>query len=276
MTAQSLADTTRLANGVTMPWLGLGVFKMPEGETTRDSVDFALRAGYHLVDTASYYGNETGVGEGIRKSGVNPQSVFVTTKVWNSEQGYDATLKAFEQSRRRLGLEILDLYLIHWPVAGKYRETWRAMETLLDEGRVRAIGVCNFHSRHLDDLLQTARVAPMVNQVECHPLLSQEPLSRYCRQQGIRVEAWAPLIRGKLDLPDVADIAQRRGKTPAQVVLRWHLQHDRVVIPKSVHPERIRENADVFDFALSTEEMARIDALNQDRRFGPDPERFNF
>lgn len=276
MIPASIAETAPLANGVLMPWLGLGVFKTPEGEDVKSAVGSALETGYRLIDTAAMYRNETGVGEALKRSGVPRESVFITTKVWNSDQGYDQTLRAFEHSRQRLGLSYLDLYLIHWPVAGKYRETWKALETLYADGQVRAIGVSNFTIRHLEDLLSVAKVAPMVNQVECHPFLSQKPLQQFCRDHAIQMEAWAPLIQGRLDQPLLVELARHYGKTPAQIILRWHLQHERVIIPKSVHAERIRENANLFDFVLSTEDMERVDAMNRDQRFGPDPDHFNF
>lgn len=276
MVAQHLADAVALANGVRMPWLGLGVWRTPEGEAVEQAVAWALEAGYRHVDTAALYRNEAGVGKAIRASGVDRKAIFVTSKVWNSDQGYDNTLRAFEASQRRLDLGPLDLYLIHWPVAGKFADTWRALERLYDEGHVRAIGVSNFQVHHLEELAQTANVAPMVNQVELHPLLTQVPLREYCRAHGIQIEAWSPLMQGHLDQPIIAEIARAHGKTPAQVVLRWDLQHGIVTIPKSVHRERIRENAQVFDFALTDQEMAAIDGLNQDSRFGPDPDHFDF
>lgn len=273
---QNLNDRTTLNNGVHMPWFGLGVYKA-EGDEVIQSVQHAIRHGYRSIDTASFYGNEEGVGIGIRQSGVPREDIFVTTKVWNDDQGYDSTLNAFEESRRRLGLETVDLYLIHWPVSGKYIETWKALEHLYKKGLVRAIGVCNFNIHHLKDLMANAEIVPAVNQVEYHPRLTQKELHRFCRENGIQLEAWSPLMRGEiLKEETLVKIAANHGKNPAQVILRWDLQHGVVTIPKSVRPERIEQNADIFDFELSQEEMAKIDALNQNHRIGPDPDHFNF
>ena len=274
MTAKHLQDGVALSNGVVMPWLGLGVYKVPEGEDVERAVTAALEAGYVSIDTAAFYENEEGVGRAVRASGVPREKLFITTKVWNTDQGYESTLKAFEASRKKLGFDYVDLYLVHWPVSGKYRDTWKALEKLYGEGLVRAIGVSNFQIRHLEDLAAVANIRPMVNQVEYHPLLTQKPLLQYCRENGIQLEAWSPLMRGNLDLPLLQELARKYGKTPAQIVIRWDLQHEVVTIPKSSRPERIRENADVFDFELSAEDMERIDALNQNRRFGADPDTF--
>ncbi|EIA19097.1 aldo/keto reductase [Listeria fleischmannii] len=273
----SLKDTVKLANGVEMPRLGFGVWQVKDGEEAVNSVKWAIDAGYISIDTAAAYKNEEGVGEAIRESGVNREDLFVTTKLWNADQGYESTLQAFETSLNKLGLDYVDLYLIHWPVEGKFNETWRAFEKLYQDGKVRAIGVCNFHEHHLKTLLETAEVVPMVNQIELHPLLSQKPLRDFCAEQNIVVEAWSPLGSGKiLNNPEIKAIAEKYGKSVAQVILRWDLQHGIVTIPKSVHKERIIENADVFDFELTKEDMAAIDALNKDERTGPDPDNFNF
>jgi diketogulonate reductase-like aldo/keto reductase len=271
-----VAETTTLNNGVKMPWFGLGVYKTQEGPEVENAVAAALEAGYRLIDTAALYGNETGVGNAIRASGIRREEVFVTTKVWNSDQGYDETLRAFEASLARLGFDYVDLYLVHWPVKGKYKDTWRALERLYKEGLTRAIGVSNFHIHHLEDLMSSCEVKPAVNQVECHPLLTQTELRKFCREQNIAFQAWAPIMKGQLDLPVLTELAAKYGKTPAQIVLRWDLQSDILTIPKSIRPERIRENANIFDFELSDEDMARIDALNQNSRFGADPDNFNF
>jgi diketogulonate reductase-like aldo/keto reductase len=271
-----VAETTTLNNGVKMPWFGLGVYKSQEGSEVETAVAAALEAGYRLIDTASLYGNERGVGNAIRASGIRREDVFVTTKVWNSDQGYDETLRAFEASLERLGFDYVDLYLVHWPVKGKYKDTWRALERIYKEGRARAIGVSNFHIHHLEDLMASAEVVPAVNQVECHPLLSQVELRRFCREHNIAFQAWAPIMKGNLELPVLQELAAKYGKTPAQIVLRWDLQNDILTIPKSVRPERIRENANIFDFELSAEDMAKIDALNENRRFGADPDNFDF
>ncbi|MBD2861970.1 aldo/keto reductase [Paenibacillus sp. IB182363] len=276
--ASHLTDTTVLGNGVRMPWLGLGVWKVTEGQEVEHAVRTAIETGYRSIDTAAVYGNEEGVGRAIRDSGVSRDELFVTTKVWNADQGYDSTLAAYEQSLGKLGLEYVDLYLIHWPVKGKYKDTWKALEHLYEQGRVRAIGVSNFHVHHLDDLLQDAVVKPMVNQVEYHPRLSQRPLLAYCQKNGIQMEAWSPLMQGKelISHELLVGLGQKYGKSPAQIILRWDLQNGVVTIPKSVTPSRIRENADIFDFQLSAEDMSLIDGLNLDTRVGADPDNFNF
>ncbi|WP_445669331.1 aldo/keto reductase [Paenibacillus sp. FSL R7-0204] len=272
----NLKSTTKLANGVEMPWFGLGVFKVQEGQEVIDSVKAAIKAGYRSIDTASVYGNEEGVGQAIRESGVAREELFITTKVWNTEQGYDSTLAAFDQSLSKLGLDYADLYLVHWPIRAKYKDTWRALEKLYTDGKVRAIGVSNFQIDHLEDLLADANVKPMVNQVELHPLLNQQELREYCKAQGIQIEAWAPLAQGHLlDNEVLADIAAHHNKTLPQVILRWDLQNRIVTIPKSVKEERIIANADIFDFELSEEEISRINGLNRDQRFGSHPDRFN-
>jgi len=273
---QGLTDTAVLHNGVHMPRLGLGVFKVKEGEEVEQAVRTAIEAGYRSIDTAKAYNNEEGVGRAIKDSGVSPGELFVTTKVWNSDQGYDSTLRAFEASRERLGLDVIDLYLVHWPVKGKYLETYRALEKLYRDGAVRAIGVSNFQIHHLKDILEAFEIKPMVNQVEYHPLLSQVELRRFCEEQVIQLEAWSPLMQGNLDVPELAELAAKHGKTAAQVVLRWDLQNGVVTIPKSTNERRIRENADVFDFELSAEDMALLDGLNRNRRFGSDPDNFHF
>lgn len=272
----TIESTTELLNGVEMPRLGLGVWRAKGGAETENAVLAALRAGYRSVDTASMYDNEQSVGRAIRTSGVPREQVFVTTKVWNNEQGYDGTIRAFRGSLERLGMDYADLYLVHWPVAGKYKETYRALEDLYEQGLARAIGVSNFHIHHLEDLMGSCRIKPMVNQVEFHPLLTQKKLFAFCRKEGIQLESWRPLMQGRLDLPLLAELAAKYGKTPAQIVLRWHLQLGVATIPKSVDESRIRENADVFDFELEPEDIVRIDGLNEDKRFGADPDHFDF
>ena len=272
-----IKGTFPLHNGVEMPYLGLGVYLAREGKEVENAVGWALEAGYRHIDTASAYQNEKGVGAAVRNSGLDRREVFVTTKVWNTDQGYESTLRAFDASLARLGLEYLDLYLVHWPVKGKYRETWQALEELYREGRVRAIGVSNFLQHHLEDLLQRAEIVPMVNQMEFHPWLVQEPLLGYCREKGIQYEAWSPLMQGKIgQVPEIGKIARKYGKTEAQVVLRWDLQKGVVTIPKSSNPERIKANAALFDFELSPEDMAQLDSLDKTHRFGPDPDHFDF
>lgn len=269
---------TVLQNGVKMPRLGLGVWKVTDENQLIKAVHAAVETGYRSIDTAAIYGNEAAVGEAIRTCGVNRSELFITSKVWNSEQGYDTTLRAFETSMDKLGLDVLDLYLIHWPVKGKYKDTWKALEKLYADGRVRAIGVSNFHVHHLEDLLQEAKVVPMVDQVELHPRLSQQPLRQFCAANGIQIEAWSPLMQGGelLDHALLSQIGTKYGKSAAQVVLRWDIQHGIVTIPKSVTPARIAENAAIFDFELTAAEMAAIDELNENRRVGADPDNFNF
>jgi diketogulonate reductase-like aldo/keto reductase len=270
--------TTQLKNGVQMPWLGLGVWKVTDEEQLIKAVHSAVETGYRSIDTAAIYGNEAAVGEAIRTCGLSRDELFVTSKVWNSNQGYETTLQAFDESMDKLGLDVLDLYLIHWPVKGKYKDTWRALEKLYAEGRVRSIGVSNFHEHHLTDLLQDAKVVPMVDQVELHPRLSQQPLRQFCKANGIQIEAWSPLMQGGelLNHPVLTEIGEKHGKSAAQSVLRWQIQHGIVTIPKSITPSRIRENFQVFDFELSEDEMAAIDAMNENRRVGADPDNFDF
>lgn len=268
-----LSDTVRLANGVEMPRLGLGTYKSAEGGDVEGSVLAALELGYRSIDTASLYGNEAGIGRAIAASGVARGEIFLTSKVWNDEQGYDNTLAAFSRSLDRLGTSYLDLYLVHWP-REQTHETWRAIERLYAEGAVRAIGVCNHLEHHLEALLSVAEVAPMVDQYEMHPWLQQPSLRRYCEAHGIVVEAWAPLMKGRVaEEPALVEIAARHGKSPAQVAIRRLLQHGVVTIPKSVHRDRIAENASVFDFALTDADMAAIDAVDRGERFGPEPDR---
>lgn len=269
----NLKDTTTLSNGVKMPWMGLGVFKVTEGEEVIQSVKAAIKNGYISIDTAAIYGNEEGVGQAIKESGVRREDLFITTKLWNSEQGYESTLAAFETSMNKLGLDYLDLYLIHWPGKDKYKETWKAFEKLYKDGRVRAIGVSNFLVHHLEDLLSSAEIKPMVNQVEFHPHLTQKELLAFCKNEGIQLEAWSPLKQGQLlSEPVLEDLAHKYNKSVAQVILRWDLQHGVVTIPKSIKEHRIIENANIFDFELSAEDMDKIDGLNQDSRAGSHPD----
>ncbi|WP_410612211.1 aldo/keto reductase [Amycolatopsis sp. lyj-109] len=267
-----------LNNGVRMPQLGYGVFQVPDDETAT-AVKAALEVGYRSIDTAAVYGNEKGVGQAIAESGIARDELFVTTKLWNSAQGYDSTLKAFDESMTKLGLEQLDLYLIHWPTPArdKYLDTWKAFEKLYTDGRVRAIGVSNFQPAHLERLLDNAEIAPAVNQVELHPYLQQPELREFDAKNGIATEAWSPLAKGGslLGDPVIADLAVKYSRTPAQIVLRWHLQLDNVVIPKSVTRSRIEENFDVFGFTLTEEEMESLTPLDRGERTGPDPDTFN-
>ncbi|MER5756868.1 aldo/keto reductase [Streptomyces sp. NPDC002088] len=267
-----------LNNGVEMPQLGFGVWQVPDDEAER-AVATALEAGYRSIDTAAIYGNEEGTGKAIATAGIPREDVFVTTKLWNSDQGYDATLRAFDTSLEKLGLDYLDLYLIHWPLPSrdKYVDTYKAFEKLYSDGRVRAIGVSNFLPEHLERLISETSVIPAVNQIELHPHLQQHAARELHAQQGIATEAWSPLGSGKglLEVPAIVAIGQKHNRTPAQVVLRWHLQLGNIVIPKSVTPSRIKENIDVFDFSLDAEDLAAISALNEDRRLGPDPATFD-
>ncbi|WP_214481105.1 aldo/keto reductase [Bacillus sp. SM2101] len=273
----SISSTVSLHNGIDMPWLGLGVYKAEDGKQVIDAVKAAIRAGYRSIDTAAIYKNEEGVGQAIKQSEIPREQLFITSKVWNSDQGFESTLRAFEESLARLNLDYLDLYLIHWPVEGKYKETWRALEQLYKDGKVRAIGVSNFHVHHLQDLLTEAEIKPMVNQVEFHPKLLQEELRNFCREHQIQFEAWSPLMHGKLlDNELLTEIANKHNKTVAQVILRWDLQSGVVTIPKSTKEPRIIENASIFDFELTNEEMRTINDLNEDLRFGPDPDNFDF
>ncbi|MCM1946018.1 MULTISPECIES: aldo/keto reductase [Streptomyces] len=269
--------TVTLNNGVEIPQLGFGVFQVPDEETTT-AVSSALEAGYRSLDTAAIYGNEAGVGKALAASGISREELFVTTKLWNADQGHDATLRAFDDSLAKLGLDYVDMYLIHWPTPARdlYKETWKAIEKLVADGRVRAAGVSNFQPDHLKRLIDGADLVPAVNQVELHPGLQQNELRAVHAELGIATEAWSPLAQGAV-LGDeaVTVIAGRHGKSPAQVVLRWHLQLGNIVIPKSVTPERIRQNLDVFDFTLTDDEMAALAGLDRDLRTGPHPDQFN-
>lgn len=273
----SIKDCATLYNGVKMPWFGLGVFQSQEGDEVREAVQYALDQGYRSIDTASIYGNERGVGGAIEQCSVPREEIFITTKVWNTDQGYDSTLSAFEKSLERLGMEYIDLYLIHWPVRDKYKDTWKALERLYKEQRVRSIGVSNFLVHHLKDLLQDCQIKPMVNQVEFHPRLFQPTLLDFCRSEEIQLEAWSPIMKGKvLDIPELISIGEKYAKSPVQVALRWELQHQVITIPKSVRQDRIGSNANIFDFELTEQDMAGIDLLNRGERTGPDPDNFNF
>jgi diketogulonate reductase-like aldo/keto reductase len=279
---KNLQDTTTLHNGVKMPWFGIGVFKVEEGPELVNAVRAAIKNGYRSIDTAAaIYGNEEGVGQGIREgiqeAGITREDLFVTSKVWNADLGYESTIQAYETSLKKLGLDYLDLYLIHWPVEGKYKEAWRALETLYKAGKIKAIGVSNFQTHHLEELMKDAEIKPMVNQVEYHPRLTQKQVQTFCQEHGIQLEAWSPLMQGQLLNNEVlAEIATKYNKSVAQVILRWDLQNGVVTIPKSTKEHRIIENANVFDFELTKEDMERIDDLNQNHRVGPDPDNFDF
>jgi len=272
-----IKGTFTLHNGVKMPYFGLGVYLSEDGKEVINAIKWALEAGYRHIDTAAIYNNEEGVGVGIKESNVPREDIVVVSKVWNSDQGYDNTLRAFDKSLNRLGLEYLDLYLAHWPVVGKYKDTWKAMEYLYKQKRVRAIGVSNFMQHHLEDLLGTANIVPMVNQMEFHPYLVQQSLLDFCSDKNIQYEAWSPMMQGKIfGIDTFKEIANKYNKTIAQIVLRWDLQKGVITIPKSSKRERILANADIFDFELTPEDMANLDSLDRGQRYGPDPNNFDF
>jgi diketogulonate reductase-like aldo/keto reductase len=277
MNITNIQGTVELSNGINMPYLGLGTYLTPEGSETINAVTAALEAGYRHFDTAAIYGNEVGVGKAIKESNIARSDIFITTKLWNSKQGYDSTLRAFDNSLDALGIDYLDLYLIHWPTKGKYKETWRAFEKLSRDGRIKAIGVSNFHIHHLEDLLTTAEIVPMVNQVEFHPYLLQKPLTDFCIKHKIQYESWSPLMQGKITSVELLNtLAQKYNKTEAQIVIRWNLQKGVIVIPKSIKKDRIISNAQVFDFNLNDDDVKAIDTLDKSFRFGANPDNFNF
>lgn len=271
-----IKSAVTLNNQVKIPRLGLGVYKSQEGEEAYNSVKWAIEAGYRLIDTAKAYKNEVSVGRAIHDSGIPREEIFLTTKLWTDDMREDREEEAFYESLQKLGVQYLDLYLIHWPVNEKYAASWKIMEKLYKAGLIRAIGVCNFNPHHIDTLLETAEFIPVINQIELHPFLSQVEVSDFCRKKDIAVEAWSPLARGRLlDHPLITELAVSHEKTTAQIILRWHLQHGNIVIPKSTHKDRIISNLDVFDIELTEAEMAGIDALNQNMRFDKDPETFS-
>lgn len=278
---QPATPYTVLNNGTSIPQLGLGVWQAKDGVEVEAAIATALDAGYRLIDTAAVYANETGVGNAIRSSNVPREELFITTKLWNADQGYDNTLKAFDKSLGKLGLDYIDLYLIHWPTPaqGLFIETWKAFEELYKSGRVKAIGVSNFQTHHLDELLAVATIKPVVNQVELHPYFPQTELREYGKQHDIAIESWSP-IGGRggalLKEPVLQEIGQKHGKSPAQIVIRWHIQNDLVVIPKSVHKQRIEENINVFDFELDQADMMAVNSLETGVRVGPNPDTANF
>ncbi|MGO4913077.1 aldo/keto reductase [Leeuwenhoekiella sp. W20_SRS_FM14] len=276
-TIEGLSGTWKLHNGYKMPYIGLGVYKADDGEEVINAVRWALEAGYRHIDTAKAYDNEKGVGKAIKESKVNRKDIFLTSKVWNDDQGYDSTIQAFNDSLKRLDTDYLDLYLIHWPVEGKYKETWRALEDLYKEGKIKAIGVSNFLKHHLEDLMKDAEIKPMVDQLEFHPWLIQSELQDFCKQNDIQYEAWSPLMQGKaFENETLLELGEKYGKSPAQIVVRWDLQNGVVTIPKSTSKEHIISNSDVFDFELSDLDMKKINALDRDERIGPDPDNFDF
>ncbi|MFK7800931.1 MAG: aldo/keto reductase [Anaerolineae bacterium] len=273
----SIQKTVSLNNGVEMPQFGLGVFQTAEGNEIDAAVQAALDFGYRHIDTAAAYNNEEGVGKAVRASSIPREEIFVTTKVWNGRQREGTVREAFEESLSKLDLGYIDLYLIHWPVPEKYVETWLMLEKLYAEGKVRSIGVSNFKQHHFEDVLNAGSIVPMVNQMELHPQLRLADLQSYLQSKNCYIEAWSPLMRGRiLDNETVVRLAETYGKTPAQIVLRWHWQHEIVIIPKSANPQRIAENGSIFDFELSATDMAAIDALDKNERIGPDPDSFEF
>ncbi|MDP4553035.1 aldo/keto reductase [Alkalihalobacillus macyae] len=274
-------QTKTLNNTIEMPELGYGVFRVDEGPELVGAVKTAIKKGYRSIDTAAIYGNEESVGQGVKEAIeeglVTRDELFITSKVWNAGLSYDETIQAYETSLSKLGLEYLDLYLIHWPGDNKYQEPWKALETLYKEKRVRSIGVSNFHVKHLEDLRNNFEVTPVVNQIEFHPRLTQEEVRTYCEQHNIQVEAWSPLMAGELlDNETISSIAEKHNKSVAQVILRWDLQHNVITIPKSMNEKRIEANIDLFDFELTSEEMKQLDALNNNARSGPNPDEFDF
>lgn len=275
--ASHIVPNVTLNDGNQIPQLGFGVFKVPDAETQK-AVEQAFEAGYRSIDTASLYRNERGVGAAIKASGLPREELFITSKVWNDAQGKEKTARSFDESLGRLGLDYLDLFLIHWPVPSQdlYVETWQTLAGIRSEGRVKSIGVSNFEPAHLDRLKAETDIVPAVNQVELHPYLTQQAVREYGKANGIVTESWSPLAKGGDLLAEkvLAEIGQRHGKTPAQVVIRWHLQLGCVVIPKTVTPSRVRENFDVFDFELTEADLKAISALNRDQRTGPDPNHF--
>ncbi|WP_167614073.1 aldo/keto reductase [Maribellus sediminis] len=272
-----ITSTAILNNGVKMPWLGLGVFQSKDGEEVITAVKTALENGYKSIDTAAIYQNERGVGTAILESGVAREDIFLTSKVWNTDQGYTTTMAAFEESLEKLQTDYLDLYLIHWPKGDRSVETWKALEEIYAKGQAKAIGISNFLVHHLEDFLPHCKVMPVVNQVEFHPELIQPDLLEFCQNKGIQLEAWSPIMKGRVnDIPILQELAAKYGKTPVQITLRWDIQKGVVTIPKSVTPERIIANADIFDFELSPEDMAKIDSLDKNGRIGGHPDYISF
>ncbi|KUP03927.1 glyoxal reductase [Bacillus coahuilensis p1.1.43] len=276
-----MVQALTLNNGIEMPEIGYGVFRVEEGSALEDAIVTAIKLGYRSIDTAAIYGNEASVGNGIKKAIeqglVTREELYVTSKVWNDGLTFDETIAAYEESLEKMGLEYLDLYLIHWPGDNKYLEPWRALESLYKEKRVKSIGVSNFQVHHLEDLRENAEITPVVNQIELHPKLIQEEVRAYCQEHNILVEAWSPLMNAEL-LSDetVGKIASTHGKSAAQVILRWDLQQGIITIPKSMTPSRMEENISIYDFTLSEEELAQLNALHEGRRIGPNPDEFDF
>jgi len=273
----SIKDRTKLSNGIEMPWFGLGVWQSEEGEEVENAVRWAIDCGYRSIDTASIYENEFGVGKAIKECGVPRDEIFITTKLWNTDVRSGDITGAFETSLKKLDCDYFDLYLIHWAVPGKFIEAWQEMENLYQQGKTRAIGVSNFLVHHLKELEQRSSVIPAINQVEFHPYLVQPELLSYCNEKGIQLEAWSPMMQGKIiGVPEIVEIGRKYNKNAAQVTLRWDLQHRIISIPKSVRRDRIISNAEIFDFELTEGEMQLIDSLDRNERIGPDPDNFDF
>jgi Aldo/keto reductases, related to diketogulonate reductase len=273
-----MTELIKLNNGIEIPSVGLGVFRL-ENKETQQVVESALSIGYRHIDTAEYYANEEAVGAGVKASGIPRKEMFVTTKCWNENLRKDTVMKAFEKSLKKLDMDYVDLYLIHWPVSGKIQEAWKVFEQIYSSGRAKSIGVSNFKQHHLESLKEVSTITPAVNQIELHPYLIQEDVVEYCNSAGIKVEAWSPFAANKMDLfkeKTIVDIANKHSKTPAQVILRWDYQRGIIVIPKSSHKERQAENLNIFDFNLTDEDMTQISMLNKNKRVGADPDNFNF
>jgi len=272
-----LSSGVKLNNGIEIPYIGLGVFKAEEGDEAYNAVRWAIEAGYRHIDTAAIYKNEASVGKAIKDSGIARNEIFVTTKLWNEDMRQDNQLNAIDASLEKLCLEYVDLYLIHWPVKGKYVETWKKMEEIYKSGKAKAVGISNFNIHHIEDIMAASDLVPAVNQCECSPELTQVELADYCKQKGIIFQPWSPLGQGNtIKHPKIAALADKYGKTAAQVILRWGLQRGFVNIPKSSKKERIVENSKIFDFELSDEDFKELFTLNMDKRYGPDPETFAF
>lgn len=277
MAITNLSDKTTLNNGVQMPMLGLGVWQANDGSEVEKAVGCAIDVGYKSIDTAAIYGNETGVGNAVKNSNVNRSELFITSKLWNSDQGYEKTLKAFDVSMKKLQLDYLDLYLIHWYKKETFQESWKALEKLYTEGRIKAIGVSNFLVHHLEELLENAEIVPAVNQIELQPYLTQPKLIDFCKKNKIQVEAWSPLMQGNIfDVVEIKNLAMKYNKTEVQIVLRWNLQSGIVTIPKSVNEQRIIANSKIYDFEISENDIDLINSLDKYYRFGPDPDNINF
>jgi diketogulonate reductase-like aldo/keto reductase len=269
----NISSKVKLNNGFEMPWFGLGVFLSNEGEEVENAVKVALQNGYRHIDTAAIYKNERGVGKAVKESCIPREEIFITSKVWNTDQGYKTTLAAFEASLERLQMDYLDLYLIHWPKGKRSVETWKALEEIYKKGQAKAIGISNFLVHHLEEFLPDCKIMPAVNQYEFHPELLQPDLLEYCKKRGIQPEAWSPIMKGRVNnIPLMQELAAKYGKNPVQIVLRWDIQKGVVTIPKSVISERIISNADIFDFELSEEDMAKIDKLDKNARIGGHPD----